>query len=195
MLFGKPRNVVRLRTVWVTSFIRKGHSTSTQTRLWDSVIMLRYTIGTPFQSAFPQPGSESAHKNPLLSRLCAVNGVTFHRIFRLVDPFVKVHILIIKLDRFSRPFFLSLGFCCCFTSTCKGESMTIFSLSLLWSEKIWFYALSEFPNAIRCISAWRVNFLSNTRLEAGKSAVEIRMILLYNFIEIGRIHGMTKSFD
>lgn len=29
-----------------------------------------------------------------------VNGVTFHRIFRLVDPFVKVHILIIKLDRF-----------------------------------------------------------------------------------------------
>lgn len=44
---------------------------------------------------------------------CAVvNGVTFHRIFRLVDPFVKVHILIIKLDRFfmcsvyiSRPFF------------------------------------------------------------------------------------------
>lgn len=68
------------------------------------MIMLRYTIGTPFQPAFPQPRSESAHKNPLLSRQCAVNGVTFHRIFRLVDPFVKVHILIIKLDRFSRPF-------------------------------------------------------------------------------------------
>jgi hypothetical protein len=28
------------------------------------------------------------------------DGVTFHRISRLVDPFVKVHILIIKLDRF-----------------------------------------------------------------------------------------------
>lgn len=155
-----------------------GISTSTQTRLWDSVIMLRYTIGTPFQSAFPQPGSESAHKNPLLSRQCAVNGVTFHRIFRLVDPFVKVHILIIKLDRFSRPFFLSLGFCCCFTSTCaKAKVWQYFRWACCEARKIWFCASSEFPNVIRCISAWRVNFASNTRLEAGKSVAKIQMIL------------------
>lgn len=58
-----------------------------------------------------------------------VNGVTFHRIFRLVDPFVKVHILIIKLDRFfiyrdvlfvhfSPLFFFSLSF----TSTCVHKN-------------------------------------------------------------------------
>lgn len=69
----------------------------------------------------------------LRMRVCAVNGVTFHRIFRLVDPFVKVHILIIKLDRFTplpAPFFpfQSSSFCCCFTSTCAQKYDNIFRL-------------------------------------------------------------------
>lgn len=38
--------------------------------------------------------------SPLIRCRKFFDGVTFHRISRLVDPFVKVHILIIKLDRF-----------------------------------------------------------------------------------------------
>lgn len=95
--------------------------------------MLRYTIKNshPFPlfllHSFASKGSELAQNSLFLTRQCAVNGVTFHRIFRLVDPFVKVHILIIKLDRFNSlslhrpffPFFSLPSFCCCFTSTCS----------------------------------------------------------------------------
>lgn len=98
-------------------------------RLLDSVIMLRYTIKNSFCW---QERRVSRQKNLVPSRQCAVNGVTFHRIFRLVDPFVKVHILIIKLDRFSlAPFLRSLSVV---VSPPHG-SMTTFSVGLLWGEK------------------------------------------------------------
>ena len=58
--------------------------------------MLRYTIRNSYDFSTNSSGSEST-KNLSSFGEC----VTFHRIFRLVDPFVKVHILIIKLDRFS----------------------------------------------------------------------------------------------
>ena len=102
---------------------------------------------------------------------CAVNGVTFHRIFRLVDPFVKVHILIIKLDRFSlAPFSLPV-----LTSVVVSPPHVLVEVwqyfccaAVRRKKKILFY-FSPSVLQLQCIRARRVNFSLNPRLDAETS--------------------------